>query len=453
MNIGEAEKDLIRKYARPGPRYTSYPTALQFGDSADHGALVRHASEEQGPVSLYVHLPFCETLCWFCGCNTIITADHSKADGYLDLIEKEVRLTADRLGDRRTAIQVHLGGGTPNFLSPGQIRRLGSILRARFDVAADVEFGVEIDPRRLTREHLEAFREIGANRASFGVQDIHPQVQEAVHRIQPHELNIQAASWLRELGFGSLNIDLIYGLPHQTPETFRETLGAVLGLAPERYAIFNYAHVPWMKPAQKIVERSGLPGPETKLAMLQETIRVLTGSGYVYIGMDHFAKETDELVRAQRARTLQRNFQGYSTRAGAQILAFGVSAISQTSGSYRQNLKNLPAYAAAVQKGEFSVDRGYILTDDDRRRREIIMRIMCHMELDFHELSGHFGFDFAGTYARELASLADMAGDGLLQIDGRGLRVTTLGRLFVRNIAMAFDAYLNRADGRFSKTV
>ncbi len=444
---------LVQKHNRPGPRYTSYPTALQFRGDADPGRLVAAAEAETGDLSLYFHLPFCESLCWFCGCNKVITTDSARADIYLDALEREIALfPADGLRERRV-VQVHLGGGTPNFLSPAQIARLGRMLRDYFVFADDVECSVELDPRPLTRDRVRAFRDMGMRRASFGVQDVNEEVQRAVHRVQTEECNRRAMDWLRAEGFESVNIDLIYGLPAQTPATFADTLGRVLSYGADRFAVFSYAHVPWMVPAQKILERARFPEPGDKLAMLKLVIETLTGAGYVFVGMDHFARPGDELVRAMEARTLQRNFQGYSTRGGVEIRGFGVSSISQTSSTYRQNHKRLEDYYAALAAGRIPVERGLELTDEDVLRRHIIMRLMCDFGLETAPVEERFGIDFAQKFARSLERLDEFVSDGLAAIDEGAIRVTPAGRLFIRNIAMCFDAYTAPEEGRHSKTI
>jgi oxygen-independent coproporphyrinogen-3 oxidase len=450
--------DLVRKYDISAPRYTSYPTAVEFKDYTEPQPLLEHIDRSNRdaslPLSLYYHLPFCETLCWFCGCTTVITLNHKSSDAYLDYLEKEVAMLAPRVHPDRLVTQLHYGGGTPTFFQPNELKRLDALTRCFFNFAPDAELSVEVDPRRLSREQVVALRESGFTRASLGVQDFNPKVQEAVHRIQPRALTEQTIAWLRTEDFTSINLDLIYGLPYQTVDTFRDTLEQVLELDPDRLAVFSYAHVPWMKPAQKILEReSALPSPETKLAMLKLITETLTSRGYVYIGMDHFAKHTDELAVAQRARTLQRNFQGYSTRAGAEILAFGLSAISQTPYSYRQNHKTLTGYYAALDRHELPIGRGRELTEEDHRRREIIMRLMCHLSLDYAVLSREFGFDFATRYATEITRLQPLAQDGLIVLTPQGFDVTDLGRLFLRNIAVCFDAYHNAESKRHSRTV
>src|SRR5882762_5564463 len=391
MSTLKVDLDLVQKYNVAGPRYTSYPPATKFTDSfawPELAGLIIENNQSERDLSLYFHIPFCETLCWFCGCTTVITANHAQGRTYIDYLEKEMVLMCTLLNPRRKVVQLHWGGGSPTFLSPDEIRRLGEIIHRHFAFSDDLEAGVEIDPRRLTREHVVALREAGFNRASLGVQDFDPEVQEAVHRIQPRDLTEQALTWARELGFGSVNFDLIYGLPHQTVESFNRTLDSVLSLQPDRLAVFSYAHVPWVKPAQKILEQKNLPSPEVKLQLLKTVIERLTENNrYVYIGMDHFAKHNDELAIAQRSKKLQRNFQGYSTRAGADIYSFGMSAISQIPDAYWQNEKELPKYYSALDKGKAPLARGYLLSEEDKIRRDTIMRVMCDLSLDYAAMS------------------------------------------------------------------
>jgi len=457
MSLLKVNLDLIKKYNVPGPRYTSYPPATQFSDEMPREVVlenIRVNNERAGDLSLYFHLPFCQTLCWFCGCTTVITTQQGKSATYLKYIEKELDLMGRSLNPKRQAVQVHLGGGTPTFLLPEEIRALGQLIHSRFTMSSDVEAGVEVDPRRLSREHITALREAGFNRASMGVQDNDPVVQKAIHRIQPFEQTKMVVEWIRDAGFKSINIDLIYGLPHQTPASFQKTLEEVLSLRPDRFAVFNYAHVPWIKPAQRIFEEGVLPSAEVKLELLKLTIEKLTSSGYVYIGMDHFALEEDELAIAQREKTLQRNFQGYSTKGGADIYAFGMSSISQADGIYWQNQKELPVYYKELDDGKHPIARGYLLSDDDQLRRVTIMRLMCDLGLEFDTMSQTLGIDFEHYFARELASLVDMEADGLIERTARGLNVTDVGRLLIRNLAMRFDAYLTgEKERRFSKTI
>jgi len=355
----------------------------------------------------------------------------------------------------REVVQMHWGGGTPTFLKPDEIRELGSEIRYLFPFNEKAEVSVEIDPRRLTEDHVKALREVGFNRASMGVQDINPEVQEAVHRFQTHEHNVQALDWLSAAGFHSVNMDLIYGLPHQTAETFEKTLDVILEYSPDRLAVYNYAHVPWMRPAQKLLDESALPDPEEKIRMLKLIVEKLTGAGYVYIGMDHFAKYDDELAEAQQQKTLQRNFQGYSTHAGADIYAFGMSSISQVGNSYYQNVKDLKKYYDYVSNDEWPMERGYILTRDDQIRRRVIMELMCNLELDFGALSSELNINFKKYFAESLSQLDGMESDGLLKLNDNYLTVSQTGRLFIRNIAMKFDAYLGekKPEKSFSQTV
>lgn len=457
MSTLKVDLELVRKYNVAGPRYTSYPPATHFQAdvTADRiEALVRENNQTARDLSLYFHLPFCYSLCWFCGCTTVITADQSASARYLGYLEKELQLLQPLMNPARRVVQLHFGGGSPTFLQPDEIRRLGAMIRERFAFAPEIEAGVEIDPRRLVPDHVKACVEVGFNRASLGVQDHNPEVQKAIHRIQPFEMTQRSVEWIRQAGFPSLNVDLIYGLPYQTPQSFERTLEEVLTLQPDRFAIFNYAHVPWLKPAQKIVESKVLPTPEVKLQILKSTIERLTDAGFVYIGMDHFAKANDELAVAQRQGTLQRNFQGYSTRGGSDIYAFGMSSISQSDRAYWQNRKELPDYYAALDEGKLPWTRGYVMTDDDRIRRRVIMQIMCNLGVDHAAMSQELGIEFSKYFAKELDSLADMEGDGLLQRQPARLQITELGRLLIRNIAMRFDAHTaQEKERRYSRTV
>lgn len=458
MKTLQVDLQLVNKYNVAGPRYTSYPPATKFTDAITWEQLAAKIEENNRTardLSIYFHIPFCETLCWFCGCTTVITLNHEKGKAYVECLGREVARMSSHLNPDRRVVQLHFGGGSPTFLRPGEIRRLGEIIHEHFTFAPDIEASVEVDPRRLSRDHLAALREIGFNRASMGVQDFNPKVQEAVHRIQPRDMTQQAMDWMRELGYGSINLDLIYGLPHQTVESFNETLDTVLEMKPDRLAVFSYAHVPWIKPSQKILEQKILPAPETKLQVLKLVIEKLTANAqYVYIGMDHFAKPGDELAVAQRQKQLQRNFQGYSTRAGSDIYAFGMSSISQTPEVYWQNEKELPKYQAAVDAGRVPLHRAYFVTDEDKVRRETIMRVMCDLSLDFAAMSRKLGINFEQHFARELASLAPFEADGLVKRTPSGFEVTDAGRLFIRNIAMCFDNTLAPAtERRHSKTI
>jgi len=455
---GLLDLDMVRKYSMAGPRYTSYPPATRFTEDFDmeriEAAIAADNQPGSGPLSLYFHLPFCESLCWYCGCNTVITRRRDSAHEYLGDLERELVLTAGRIRRGRAVTQVHFGGGTPTFFPPEELARLGLLIYEHFDLEPDCEFGVEIDPRGLTEEHVEALRVIGVNRASLGVQDTDPKVQVAIHRWQPAPLNRQAVAWLRKAGFHSVSVDLIYGLPRQTAASFGRTIDEVLSLGPDRLSVFSYAHVPWLKPAQRIFEvRGELPPPEEKLAMAAVAHEKLTRAGYIDIGLDHFARPDDELAVAQRSGTLQRNFQGYSTAAGSSLYGFGVSSISSTADSYRQNFKSLEDWRAALGAGRLPVERALILSDEDRRRRVLIMGLMCDRRLDFAALSSALGVDVSKEYAKEIAGLADLQADGLLVCTAAGVEVLPRGVPLLRVIAMRFDATFVPGPGRHAQTV
>jgi len=458
QSVSSLNLDLIRKYSIPAPRYTSYPPATQFTPELDGVDVAKAFADDNlpgaGPLSLYFHLPFCETRCWYCGCNTVITKRHEAAAEYIDDLATEMALVAKLTDRKRPVTQVHLGGGTPTFLPPDQLRRLGALVKEYFTLAPDCEISAELDPRRLKFEHIQALRELGATRASLGVQDTNRKVQLAINRYQPHSLNEQAMTWLRAEGFKSVNVDLIYGLPLQTPETFAKTIADVLAINPDRLSVFSYAHVPWIKPAQRIFEDRGqLPTPEDKLAMFAVAHERLTAAGYIDIGLDHFARPDDELARAQRAGTLHRNFQGYSTHGGASLYGFGLSSISQTSQVYLQNHKTLIAYRTALAAGQLPIERGLRLSDEDQRRRTIIMHIMCDRRLDYTKLSVQLGVDFAKVYAREIASLQDLADDGIIGLGRDGFAITPAGAPLLRVVAMRFDATLKPAAGKHAQVI
>jgi oxygen-independent coproporphyrinogen III oxidase len=454
----KVDLELVKKYNVAGPRYTSYPPATKFSDGIKWPELAERIIENNRTdrdLSLYFHIPFCETLCWYCGCTTVITLNHQLGSSYTHYLEKEIAQMSTLLSPRRKTVQLHWGGGSPTFLQPDEIRRLGDIIHKHFTFSDDLEAGVEIDPRRLTRDHIAALREIGFNRASIGVQDFNATVQEAVHRIQPREMTEQVLGWARELGFTSINFDLIYGLPHQTVDSFNQTLDIVLSLNPDRLAVFSYAHVPWVKPAQKILEHKVLPSAEVKLELLKTVIERLTEDHrYVYIGMDHFARPGDELAVAQGRKQLQRNFQGYSTRAGADIYGFGMSSISQIPDAYWQTEKDLPRYYAALDDGRVPLARGCFVSDEDKLRRETIMRVMCDLSLDYAVMSQRLGINFSTYFERELDSLSTFEADGLVRRFPSGLEVTDTGRLFIRNLAMCFDNTLAPlGERKHSKTI
>jgi oxygen-independent coproporphyrinogen-3 oxidase len=449
--------ELLRKYSVPGPRYTSYPTAPYFHTGfgeADWAEALTAPAPERG-LSLYAHIPFCDSLCYYCGCNMVATRDYSKTQPYLDSLEREMARTAALVDPARVVRQLHWGGGTPTYLNPADIRRLMTMMRQYFTLAPDAEISCEVDPRELTFEHLAALRECGFNRVSFGVQDMDPDVQQAVNRIQSEFLIRQVLDWSRELGFSSINLDLIVGLPKQTVASFNRTLERVVAWAPDRLAVFAYAHVPWMKKHQALIQEADLPDAATRLGLQEAVNDALRAGGYVNIGLDHFARPDDELVRAQQNKTLWRNFQGYTTHKDCDILAFGVSSISQTADVYMQNEKNLKRYEARIAATGFAVERGIKLSRDDQIRREAITRVMCDLELDFSAFGSEWGISFSDYFADALNDLRPLADDGLVSIEAGKIMVTPTGRLFLRNIGMCFDRYLKEAAGdkpRYSRT-
>ena len=449
--------ELLEKYSKPGPRYTSYPTAPYFTEAFGE----REWREEMGRaqhhrgLSLYVHIPFCDTLCYYCGCNMVATHDYSKATRYLDFLSREIDSYADLIARGRRVEQLHWGGGTPTYLRPDDIRRLAEHLHRRFVFAEEVEAGCEVDPRELTREHVAALKEAGFNRLSLGVQDLDPVVQRAVNRVQPESLVRQVFGWMREAGFASINMDLMVGLPHQSVASFAATLEKIIDMGPDRLAVFSYAHVPWLKKHQKLIHEADLPDFSTRIALQQLILERLTAAGYVYIGMDHFARPHDELVKAQAQGSLHRNFQGYTTHKDCDIYAFGVSAISQTEDVYVQNCKRLSDYEARIAAGRLATERGVRVSRDDKIRRDAILALMCDLYLDRQALAAKWGIDFDAYFADALDELAGLAADGLVVITPERIAVTDLGRIFLRNIAMCFDAYLkrDRDQPRYSRTV
>ena len=452
-------EDFLARYNRPGPRYTSYPTAPVWNDSFGPGDTERiHAEADAArtPVSLYMHLPFCESLCLFCACNVIIQKDKRVAQPYLETLKKEVARTAASVSREREVVQFHWGGGTPTYSSPEQLEDLFSFTRERFRFAGEAEVGVEVDPRVTTAGHLETLRRLGFNRLSMGIQDFHAPVQQAIHRVQPYELTRDLIQTARSLGFDSINVDLIYGLPHQTAETFSATVAKIVSLAPDRIALFSYAHVPWLKKQQGAFA-AHLPEGMLKFEIFRGGLLQFIEAGYLYIGMDHFAKPGDELATAQANRTLHRNFQGYTTKAGADLYGMGVTAISGFRSAYAQNFRELPAWEAAVNAGHAATMRGYHLSPEDLLRREVISRLLCHTVISKRSISEEFAVNFDEHFAEELARLRVPVEDGLLVLDGDEIRATWLGRIFIRNLAMIFDPYLEQqqlaAKPLFSKTL
>jgi oxygen-independent coproporphyrinogen III oxidase len=456
LHVGE---EFLARYNRPGPRYTSYPTAPVWNDAFGPDDLERvheEADRARSPVSLYMHIPFCESLCLFCACNVIIQRDKNVAPPYLGVLKREMERVSRSVSRERPVVQFHWGGGTPTYLTPPQIEDLFGAAREHFIFAPDAEVGIEVDPRVTSRAHLETLRRLGFNRLSMGVQDFHPEVQKAINRIQPFELTRDLISAARELGFDSINVDLIYGLPYQSPERFAHTVDQILQLAPDRVALFSYAHVPWLKKQQGAFA-AHLPEGIQKFEIFRTGLSKFLESGYLYIGMDHFAKPGDELAISQQNRTLHRNFQGYTTKAGADLYGMGVTAISGIQNAYAQNHRDLPSWEKAVASRGIATMRGYHLSDDDRLRRAVISRLLCHTVVIKEEISREFGVDFNQYFAEELRQLEPSREDGLVLLGPDEIRTTWLGRIFIRNLAMVFDPYLEKqqlaAKPLFSKTL
>jgi oxygen-independent coproporphyrinogen III oxidase len=452
---------LIGRYDRPGPRYTSYPTAVEFNDAFDEPAYRAQLAEiarTSTPISLYLHLPFCEERCSFCGCSVIITRKREVAAEYLTYLHRELTMLAEALGERRRVVQYHWGGGTPTYLSLSQIAALQAVVARHFDIEDGAEVAIEVDPRVTSAKQLALLRNLGFNRLSLGVQDFTPEVQEAVNRIQSEALTRTLFDAARDLGFESINIDLIYGLPLQTRASFGRTVEAVLAMRPDRVAVYSYAHVPWIRGHQKYLNPGDLPAAERKIELFVEATERFRAAGYEQIGMDHFAVPTDELALASAAGRLHRNFMGYTTRPAPDMLAAGVSGIGDVGGVFAQNTKKLSEYYTAIDAWRFPIERGYRLDADDHVRRFVITSLMCNFRVVSSEVESRFPIEFARYFAHELAELEESAvADGFVTIDDAALAVTPLGRLFVRNVAMVFDRHLRaRAASTipiFSRTV
>lgn len=444
--------ELLDRYNVQGPRYTSYPTAPEWTEAigpSDYEAACARADAKKGPVSLYLHLPFCDEQCWFCGCFMKVVpkperqgVERGEIEGYLGDLHREIDRVAARVDHSRPVVQAHWGGGTPTYLTPSQADRLAQHLFEAFPLARNAEVSVEVDPRVTTPEHLETLRKRGFNRVSMGVQDFDPGVQELVNRVQPFEPTRDLVVAARDLGYESINLDLIYGLPGQRLQNFEKSLDQVLSLEPDRVALYSYAHVPWLKRPQRVLA-AHLPEGTEKFAIFVSGIERFVAAGYVYIGMDHFAKPHDEIVKAQADRTLTRNFQGYSTHGGTDLYGMGVSAIGSIDDTYVQNTKDYKAYSAACARGEGSTIRGYRLSADDAMRRAIITRLLCHCVLDTRSIEAEFGLaSFDETFSEAAAHLPAFIEDGMVERTENEIRVTPMGRIFIRNVAMLFDAYL-----------
>jgi oxygen-independent coproporphyrinogen-3 oxidase len=454
----EFDTDLIKRYDLSGPRYTSYPTAVQFHEDfsvEDYINQVTLSNQSGRPLSLYFHLPFCDTICFYCACNKIVTKNRKRAQPYLDHLHQEIALQAELFDNSRKVDQLHWGGGTPTFINHEQMRELMQQTRKHFNLHDNDqgEYSIEIDPREANRETITLLRELGFNRLSLGVQDVDPVVQKAVNRIQAAGQTTEVIDSAREQGFHSVSIDLIYGLPHQTEERFARTLEAVLAMNPDRLSVFNYAHLPEMFKTQKQINVEDLPNPGTKLAILENTINTLTNAGYVYIGMDHFAKPDDELAKAQAHGNLYRNFQGYSTHANCDLLGLGVTSIGMINDSYNQNYRDIDQYSLALADHRLPIMRGIILNDDDKVRRRVITDLICNFKLNKQSIEQAYNINFDNYFAQALQQLIPMQRDGLVELNNDVITVTAKGSLFIRNICMCFDHYLSQTQQRFSKVL
>jgi oxygen-independent coproporphyrinogen-3 oxidase len=459
----EFDAELLARYDVTGPRYTSYPTAPSFREDfgeREYRAAARESNDDliPRPLSLYIHVPFCESPCFYCGCTRLITRDHGNAARYLEHLEREIALQAALFDADRAVIQLHLGGGTPNFLEPGELARVMRALSGGFSLepGADRDFSIEIDPRYVAPGLMASLGALGFNRVSLGVQDFDPAVQEAINRIQPPGQTREVVEAARAAGMRSINLDLIYGLPKQDPESFARTLETVVALRPERVALYAYAHLPERFKAQRQIDARDLPSPAVKLALLGTAIRALTDAGYRYIGMDHFALPGDPLAQALDAGTLHRNFQGYSTHGQCDLVGLGMSAISQLDGCYAQNARELAGYYQALEQGTLPIVRGLALEAEDRLRAEVIQAVMCRGRVDFASIERRFGIRFDGHFGRELAEIANLAADGLVRLGEYGFTVTPRGRLLLRVVAMVFDASFRRPDAaerRYSRVI
>lgn len=452
--------ELIAKYDQSGPRYTSYPTALQFHEKfaeEQYRELAKASNASQRALSLYFHLPFCDTVCFYCACNKVTTKDRSLAQPYLDRLYREIAMQAELFDTSRPVQQLHWGGGTPTFISHDQMRELMQVTRQHFNLLDndEGEYSIEIDPREAGADTVAILRELGFNRMSLGVQDFDPKVQKAVNRIQSEEETMTVLNAARAEGFRSVSIDLIYGLPFQSVSSFSCTLDKIIDAAPDRLSVFNYAHLPERFKPQRRINEQDLPASEEKLNILQLTIDRLTQADYVYIGMDHFARPDDELALAQRSGSLYRNFQGYSTHADCDLVGLGVTSIGKVDPSYSQNMRTLDEYYARIDAGRLAVFKGVELNLDDRIRRNVITRLICNFELDFASVSSDWDITFSSYFEKELAQLSRMQEDGLLDMDDKGIQVLPAGRLLIRNICMTFDYYLATPEskGGFSKVI
>ena len=459
------DEALIKRYDKAGPRYTSYPTAVQFNESftgenyksfCEKSNLLSRKETSPTPLSLYFHIPFCDTVCFYCGCNKVVTKDRTKAAPYLERVHKEIAMQAAMFDDNRVVDQLHWGGGTPTFISHDEMRELMAVTRKHFTLHDDDtgEYSIELDPREVDADSIKLLRELGFNRISLGVQDFDPKVQKAVNRIQSEEETLNVINAARDNNFKSISLDLIYGLPFQNVDRFSVTLDKIIEASPDRLSVFNYAHLPEMFKPQRRINEADLPSAAEKLEILKMSFAKLKDAGYVYIGMDHFAKPDDELAIAQREGTLYRNFQGYSTHADCDLVAMGITSIGQVANSYSQNVKKMDEYFELIDAGKLPVYRGVELSNDDVLRREVITQLISHFRLDFGRIEKQFNIDFSSYFAQEITSLTEMHKDGLIELSDSGISVEPKGRLLIRNICMVFDYYLSQtSEQRFSKVI
>lgn len=443
------------KYSKPGPRYTSYPTALEFSDEFSYDEYIKRLKECDKPLSLYFHLPFCRSACYFCGCNVIYTSKSDKMSRYLDYLERELEILSSIVDTNRSVVQMHFGGGTPTFYSASELNRIIKAIKKHFkNFASDAEISCEIDPRFLNEEQLQVLSSHGFNRVSFGVQDFDEQVQKEIHRIQPYDITQNAVNLARKYGMISVNTDLIYGLPYQSLESFKRTLELGVSLNPDRFAIFNYAHVPWIKKSMRKFDETTLPSPKTKLEILKYTMEYLPNHGYKMIGMDHYAKPGDELFKALENGSLHRNFQGYTTKGGAQLIGIGLTSIGEGDDYYAQNYKDMASYEATIDAGKLPNAKGIYLNGEDRLRKSVIMELMANFALDIKRVESEFSINFFEHFKAELDELGDLV--QFMNINNDKIEINPTGTLLIRNIAMCFDEYMAKFKGvnnSFSKTV
>ncbi len=455
--MSKIDLEKFSRYSKPGPRYTSYPTALEFSEDFTYDKYIEYLRSGTNQISIYIHLPFCRSACYFCGCNVVYTSKEEKLSRYVEYLKKEIDILAQHMDTGREVIQFHFGGGTPTYYQAFELDEIISYVKQTFpNWSDDAEVSVEIDPRYFNEDQMKVFKKHGFNRISFGVQDFDPKVQETIHRIQPYEQTKAAVDLARRYGIESINMDLIYGLPHQTLDSFKSTLDLAYTIEPDRFAVFNYAHVPWLKKTMRKFDETTIPSPDVKLAIFQHTIDFFDSKGYKMVGMDHFAKPEDELFAAIAKGELHRNFQGYTTKGGANLIGIGLTSIGEGSRYYAQNTKDMKAYEAAINAGGLPYERGVELSDDDYIRKSVIMELMANFSIDIKRVEQEHGIDFAKYFADSIKALGEFEAEELVEITDSKITVNPTGTLLIRNIAMPFDAYMGKYAGSkksFSKTV